>query len=35
LEVGIQMNSNSEIWFDDEFPKDGTVGYYVWRDLND
>jgi len=29
------MNSNSEIWFDDEFPRDGSLDYYVWRDLND
>jgi len=28
-------NSNSEIWFDDEFPKDGSIEYYVWKELND
>jgi len=28
------MNSNSEIWFDEEFPKDGTIEYYVWKELN-
>lgn len=29
------MNSDSEIWFDEEFPKDGTIEYYVWKELND
>jgi hypothetical protein len=29
------MNSESEIWFDEEFPKDGSVDYYVWRDISD
>lgn len=25
-------NSDSEIWFDEEFPRDGEIIYYVWRD---
>lgn len=26
------INSDSEIWFDEEFPRDGEITYYVWRD---
>ena len=28
----IDTNSDSEIWFDEEFPRDGEMTYYVWRD---
>lgn len=35
LEGGIQMSNDSEIWFDEEFPRDGSIDYYVWRDMND
>lgn len=29
------MNSSSELWFDEEFPRDGSIDYYVWIDMND
>ena len=25
----MQNESNSEIWFDDEFPRDGTIDRYI------
>lgn len=28
----IYNESNSEIWFDEEFPRDGEIIEYIWRD---
>lgn len=26
--------SSSEIWFDEQFPKDSDIIFYVWKELN-